>query len=1383
MILIISAYFLAISLNQSDISFTGFVNDTFESIVQLQNPNSIATLTNLSWNYATNEYVTIELFKFSSKPSETWTKVENNSTLQARLEAHEQVLFKIKLTPKLEGIYSNDYLEFKSKEGVRTSLFVYTSIKSRKPEITCNIYSFNFRMLNGTQKLLSFEVTNSGDLDSGSIAVNLVEPTKNAAQIRILETNLARFSNGSLVLNNLVINETKTIYFSVDVDSNQDEGFYSTQITIRNQFVYNSVGVTYFVSHSNDVQLAVLVQDEFTYYSPSSPLLANATVTLVNQAANYHHQIVSNSSGVALFTNLTENWYELQVQADRHSSMRLIWQPNTNMNYEAVFLQRQTVVITWTVKPVFYQDKYEIELEQTFETYVYAPVVVLTPLKIDVREFETTDFILFNVTNYGLIAAYNLTFEIPASFRNYEFRLADPSDHFFLELPANSSRTIRMNVFEKKDDSEANQKLLLGSSSNECNAFFKATYIYFCGKFLSQGSTAVIDGNCQSLPSGSGGSSGDSGVFFYGNGIGSARKLPNICNICWKAVAKCLLLEAVDFIIDKIPSKLGRRIIKDTYKLSSCIVENGECKLDVFDLLDLVDELVPKKKNVVVSFPPVVIVEAVIAFLSFIKCFLDESEHCPNAQNGAKAFLRQKTLQIEYKEDIVARISYVMLAINNQYQIAIETYGDLIWIDKTPNMWLTDNFFPCLSDLSEAGRLISSSESLVIGERATNDQFFESTGISPLELDALIERFNNTQRFTEGINLIDSPSSNSSNIMNMTRLGQLSRQYRLDMNVTASFGYANFYDWLDDLLKAYDNAPVRQNVCARIKLLISQTLMLTREGFEATLEIDNRESSQLTNISIQIQIFKSNGADEIMYNNLFSIGTPMLTGGLSGVNGDGTLSGQQTGSATWFLAPYREAANVTEQEYIVGGFLKYILDGKLLSYELDPQSITVRPEPRLNLFYFLEKYVQGDDPLTLGVTEPIEPFSLALMLVNRGYGTAMSLSMLTMQPKIIENEKGLLISFKLEDDAYMNNAMIKNSMNVSFGDVKPFEFRHVVWKFSSSLKGTFSNLSVTYTNKNPNGDPKLSLIDDIQYRQLYRLVNVDWPNTLNDSLPDFLAVEDFGSGLEMPYPNQLFMSNSNLTLFSVQFFPELFKIQQSSGNSLYFLNSFIETQLEQKISNASNGWFYTYVIIDPYLIGNDKISKITRIHDGLARPVNNFWTTYVDSETIKLSIFDYFSTFDNSKSRLDYFKNLSYKLETTKISSQEPPRFDRTTFEFNFTTNFSVSNNLSTTFVGQVEAISSYNNESLEYFLINGSSYFEMDRSDGRLSIKNSVISSLSNKSSLVVSAQVNDLATSPILSANCNVKINIIAAKKQNTLFAQILNALISWIFSLFRR
>ena len=1346
--------------------------------MQLQNPNSIATLTNLSWNYATNEYVTIELFKFSSTFSETWTKVDNNLTLQDKLDAHEQMLFKIKITPKFEGIYSNDYLEFKSKEGVRTSLFVYMSIKTRKPEITCNTYSFNFRMLNGTQKLLSFEVTNSGDLDSGSIAVNLIEPTKNAAQIRILETNLAPFANGSLVLNSLGINETKTIYFSVDVDSNQDEGFYSAQITIRNQFVYNSIGVTYFVSHSNDVQLAVLVQDEFTYFSPSSPLLANATVTIVNQAANYRRSIVSNSSGVALFTNLTENWYELQVQADRHSSVRLIWQPHTDMNYETVFLQRQTVVITWSVKPVFYQDKYEIELEQTFETYVYAPVVVVTPLKIDVREFETTDFILFNVTNYGLIAAFNFTFDIPASFRNYEFRLADPSDHFFLELPANSSRTIRMNVFEIKDDSEANQKLLLGSSSNECNAFFKATYIYFCGELVTQGSTGIIDGKCQSLPSFSG--SGSGGFFYGGIGIGSARKSFNICNICWKAVGKCLLLEGVDIILDKIPSKLGRRIVKSTYNLASCISENGECKIDVFDLIDLVGDLEsPKKKNVVVSFATVV--EALLIFFSFLQCFLEESKNCPGAQNGAKAFLRQKTLQIEYKEDIVARISYVMLAINNQYQIAIETYGDLKWIDKKPNMWLTDNFFPCLSDLSEAGRLISSSESLLIGERATSDQFFESTGISRLELDALIERFNNTQRFTEGANLIDS-SSNSSNIMNMTRLGQLSRQYRLDMNVTASFGYANFYDWLDDLLKAYDNAPVRQNVCARIQLLISQTLMLTREGFEATLDINNRESSQLTNISIQIQIFKSNDTSEIMYNNLFSIGTPMLIGGLSAVNGDGTLSEQQTGSATWFLAPYREAANVTEQVYIVGGFLKYVLDGKLLIYELEPQSITVRPEPRLNLFYFLEKYVQGDDPLTLGVTEPIEPFSLALMLVNRGHGTAMSLSMLTMQPKIIENEKGLLISFKLEDDAYMNNAMIKNSMNVSFGDVKPFEFRHVVWKFSSSLKGTFSNLSVTYTNKNPNGDPKLSLIDDIQYRQLYRLVSVDWPNTLNDSLPDFLVVEDFGSGLEMPYPNQLFMSNSNLTLFSVQFFPELFKIQQS--NSLILLNTFIETQLEQKISNANNGWFYTYVIIDPYFIGNDKnITKIIRIHDGLTRPINNFWTTYIDSETIKLSIFDYFSTFDNSKSRLDYFKNLSYKLETTKISSQEPPRFDRTTFEFNFTTNSSVSNNLSTTFVGQVKAISLYNNESLEYFLINGSDYFEMDRSNGRLSIKNNVISSLSNKSSLVVSAQVNDFATSPVLSANCNVKINIIATKKQSTLFSQILNALISWIFSLFRR
>ena len=57
--------------------------------------------------------------------------------------------------------------------------------------------------------------------------------------------------------------------------------------------------------------------------------------------------------------------------------------------------------------------------------------------------------------------------------------------------------------------------------------------------------------------------------------------------------------------------------------------------------------------------------------------------------------------------------------------------------------------------------------------------------------------------------------------------------------------------------------------------------------------------------------------------------------------------------------------------------------------------------------------VFSDDPFTAN-QETREPFTLALLLLNNGYGTARDMAITSSQPKIIDNEKGLLIDFQIE---------------------------------------------------------------------------------------------------------------------------------------------------------------------------------------------------------------------------------------------------------------------------------------------------------------------------------------------------------------------------------
>ena len=110
-------------------------------------------------------------------------------------------------------------------------------------------------------------------------------------------------------------------------------------------------------------------------------------------------------------------------------------------------------------------------------------------------------------------------------------------------------------------------------------------------------------------------------------------------------------------------------------------------------------------------------------------------------------------------------------------------------------------------------------------------------------------------------------------------------------------------------------------------------------------------------------------------------GKPTLSG-LTGVDGSGSLQRDTSGSAEWMIIPYSTAAPQDDTLYDVGGTLSYSVGGSEFSLPLLPDTITVKPNPSLIVHYFHEKYVQGDNPMTLTV-EPVVPFSLAVMVMNK----------------------------------------------------------------------------------------------------------------------------------------------------------------------------------------------------------------------------------------------------------------------------------------------------------------------------------------------------------------------------------------------------------------
>ena len=337
--------------------------------------------------------------------------------------------------------------------------------------------------------------------------------------------------------------------------------------------------------------------------------------------------------------------------------------------------------------------------------------------------------------------------------------------------------------------------------------------------------------------------------------------------------------------------------------------------------------------------------------------------------------------------------------------------------------------------------------------------------------------------------------------------------------------------------------------------------------------------------------------------------------GISSVDGTGTLGKDLSGSAEWLIIPYSNAAPEDVTQYDIGGRLSYSVDGSEFSVPLLPDTVDVKSNPSLVVRYFHEKYVQGDDAFTPEV-EPSVPFSLAVMVMNNGYGVARALKITSGQPEIIENEKGLLITFKIIG-AQIGNDPIFPSLAVDFGDISSFETKTARWLLTSTLMGTFYNYSASFENINPLGDPQLSLLDKLSYHELVHLVKIDIP-THDDGIDDFLVNDmiDNEGAPDKLYDsangsNILDVGTANCTKVNVTVF--------TSKKSYKFVTLTVKT-------NTSH-WFYARIENNFTSPNSDMKEFLLHAHlNKTGRELlvdKNVWQTTHISDTFYLHLLDY----------------------------------------------------------------------------------------------------------------------------------------------------------------
>ena len=431
-------------------------------------------------------------------------------------------------------------------------------------------------------------------------------------------------------------------------------------------------------------------------------------------------------------------------------------------------------------------------------------------------------------------------------------------------------------------------------------------------------------------------------------------------------------------------------------------------------------------------------------------------------------------------------------------------------------------------------------------------------------------------------------------------------------------------------------------LCAVVKIEILQELALERTGFLATLKITNNEvDASITDFSAGLTFTTgrtSFGDEQQDASDLFFVQPPTLQG-INAIDGTGVIRPGETATITWFIIPKIAAGGTTPKGllYEVGAELSGRIFGEELpsnSLLVLPDIITVLPEPQLDITYFQPRDVTGDNPFTIPVEAPV-PFTLGVLVKNDGAGTARKVNINSEQPRIVDNQQGLILVAQLLG-AYVDDAPLdRTSLNVNLGDIDPGRCRKGAWKMITSLSGEFQEFKASYTHASELGGEETSVIKSLNAYFIVHEVLNDQPG--RDGLTDFLAMTDDNPDL---IPDTLYETDCNVLPVN-----QLMQVDVSSYNG---------TQAVVDANADFENW--VYMRLDDPAQAKFPISSVIR-SDGRILDPHNYWTNIrYDPQTNEkltyLNIFDFVQLGQ-------YSYTVNYQPTTVDV---DPPA---TTLEFN----------------------------------------------------------------------------------------------------------------------
>lgn len=1094
-------------------------------------------------------------------------------------------------------------------EGASLSVVTYNYTRKHTPTLVVSTNSINTTVTKGKVRTYPIVLTNTGIAETGKITVSLPAALSDFISLATPATmpSLATGDSATVMLKFNAANYDVNVYQKGSIAINCSEGN-GKQIGFNVKVVSEEKG-----------NLRIRVRDENTIYGNKDgehPYVSNASVRLTDyNTGALVMQDVTGDDGSITFNGLNEGYYHLHVTADRHDTydQNVLVSPGETTEHLAT-ISYQAIRVDWTVEETEIEDEYDITTKLTYETQVPVPVVEMNaPDAIILADINRGKSALFNVVlrNRGLIAAQNVQYTPPTA---DGFVFMPMVEYTGFTLAPEQSYVIPVLVMHEEDfnsdDFARNVKRKVmqraeGRAKKKCFGDMGTKFEWPCGdnakyawigsiiRFVQDnaecsdpppagGGHAVI--YPQTQPGLGGGPYGDFGDYATASGGRTDAKallklfctaiecvpLPDLPTCVAPAITNALEGSALQFagdcamdylsgkVADKIPLFSCLKGIASNYgpDMVECLGNWGKEMADKFSKA-------PMRKAAAAEDKPIpALMESSgykqFLFFSYFDTYMEYNRQLTKAPEA----LGMKDFGVE----LMSAIHKADLELQKMR------------VDGT--LWTFDlNTIPDNTTVDD--------KSQGVGPYLTSLMPNKNAVIADFSLRNYVERLRNTWSKEDGRGYI------SDNHMDEAVVADILQTRQNCVTKLVNLGIPTWTDLMGsarkDMLQYMETQS--ENTCAQVKLEIKQKLVLTRQAFRGTLTIENGSSNAIEDILVDVNA--TNMETGFMATSReMQIAIEKIEGFEGEKDGAWRLGAGKKGVATILFIPTKYAAPENLTTYSFGGTLSFKDGSTTQNRSLFPVSLQVKPSPELDLTYFMQRDVYGDNPLTPDVVEPVIPAEFSVLIHNKGKGDANNVRMITKKPEIVENEKGLLIDFDIISSSLNGGEKtmaLDDDIATQFGTIAAGTASYATWDLTASLMGHFTEYDVNVTHVTDYGNPDLSLLDRVTIHELIHSLNA----TIGDKVYRAWITNDEPDAEDAP--DHIYFANG-------------------TDEELVTLSG--ETRME-RIDNTHyrvtvptdvpRNWFYT-AVANPA----GKYAKILSITDETNnRPLDpaNFWTT------------------------------------------------------------------------------------------------------------------------------------------------------------------------------